>query len=96
MINEWPLFHDTRDVILTFWVDILEVVDDDDDDKPMLGTLINRYKSFKWRFLTIFWLKTLENVILTTYNVLSQKKTLGNVILTTYNIILKFKCWHFI
>ena len=50
MIIEWTenvLFHDARDVILTFGVDDLEVVDDDDNDKPTLGTLINRYKSLK-------------------------------------------------
>ena len=52
MIIEWTenvLFHDARDIILTFWVDVLEVVGDDDDDEPTLGTLINHYKLLIWR-----------------------------------------------
>ena len=39
----------------------------------------------------ILLFKTLENVILVTFNVLTQKK-LENIILTTYNVVLKVKC----
>ena len=74
VIIEWPLngqFHDAVTNVLTSRINVRDLADD--DDEPTLGTLINCYKSLKWRFLTIFWLKMLENVILTIYNVLSQK-----------------------
>ena len=76
VIIEWPLngqFHNAVTDVLTSQIDERDLADDDDDDKPTLGILINCYKSLKLRFLIIFWLKTLGNVILTTYNVLSQK-----------------------
>ena len=90
MIIKWSLngqFDDAVTDVLTSQIDVRDLADDDDDDEPTLGTLINCYKSLKWRFLMIFWLKTLENIILMIYNVLSQK-TWGNIILTTYNVIL--------
>ena len=69
VIIEWPLngqFHDAVTDVLTSRINIRDLADDDDDKKPTLGTLINCYKSLKRCFQTIFWLKTLENVILTT------------------------------
>ena len=84
VIIEWPLngqFHDAVTDVLTSWIDVRDLA----DDELMLGTLIICYKSLKWRFLTIFWLKTLENVILTT--TFWVKKTLGIVILTTYSVV---------
>ena len=57
VIIQCPLngqFHDAHDVILTSQNDVRGFADD--DDEPTLGTLITRYESLKWRFLTILWL----------------------------------------
>ena len=70
------------------------MLDHDNDNEMSILTVKRRYKSLKWRFLTIFWFKTLDFVILTIYKVLTQKM-LENIILTTYNVILKVKCRHF-
>ena len=74
VIIEWSLnglFHDTCDAILTSQTNVREM--EDNDNEPMLGTQIKCHKSFKGCFLTTLWLKTLEKVILMTFNIWNLK-----------------------
>ena len=47
VIIEWPLnglFHERRDVIMTFWTDVLGVDHDTNDNELSIFTLKRRYK----------------------------------------------------
>ena len=46
--------------------------DDDGDDVQTLVDVLKHYKSLEWRFLTFWTTKSLQNVILMTYNILNQ------------------------
>ena len=53
--------NDARDVIMTFWTDVLVVDDKDNDNDKSIFTLKRHYKLLKRPFVTFWTFKIVKN-----------------------------------